>query len=371
MPKSSKKRKDKKKKGLSTEDILKIIKKLKPKTQQIVKVNVGDHADKKKSPAINPQFFERPTVTIGTPAIQPPLMEPPKTAPSWSNQPAKTPALLMPPPLPQPPSKQISFKPDISESEVSDIEITSNKGKGYTERTRRTPRVTRQNPAAIFEEMVPPEPKFTNPKKFSTSILASAAAAPTHFSFAVENDKYQPDIINIGQQEDQIGNTSNSLPSDLWTGSPEGEITLSPEEIAAAEKPLSEQKATAEEIAAFAAESEGISSEKVASEVAPAEEEIMISVKPKKEKLKAPETLSEIIPKKTPESETSYTKTVKASLQTIAEVNAAIEKGFKSKNIPESIIYKTGTTKGFIKKSAPSYLLAPIYEEVKTFNKSK
>ena len=44
MPKSERKKK-KSKKGLSTEDILKIIKKLKPKTQQIVKVNVGDKSD--------------------------------------------------------------------------------------------------------------------------------------------------------------------------------------------------------------------------------------------------------------------------------------------------------------------------------------
>ena len=102
-------------------------------------------------------------------------------------------------------------------------------------------------------------------------------------------------------------------------------------------------------------------------------EEFTIEVPKKKKstgtKLKAPENLSEAVPTKTPLSETSYTKSVQASLPMISIVNDAIEKGFTSKNMPSEFIYKTTALKGYVKKTAPNYLLAPIYQEVLTFNK--
>jgi hypothetical protein len=388
MPKSEK-RKKKSKKGLSTEDILKIIKKLKPKTQQIVKVNIGDKGEKKKGSiqaSYNPPFVfptqGYPAITsIGQPAFQQPLMEPPRQAASWLSQPVKTPAELMPPPAQPPLRRAISNEPfisptatprliDISESEFSEVETTSKKGKGYTVRA---PRVSRKKEAATqsAEEIMqehymnfpPPDLRFNAPKTFSTSNLSSSVTIPTHFSFAVQNDKYQEDIIHTDNTGDQIGTIANPLTSAEWTGTPQGDITLSPEEtatIVTAEEVASPEDVFLEEpISAI---------EKTILPSIPVEE-VPIKIKKKKETLSAPATLSEVGKTITPEVEKSYTKSVKAALPMIAAVNDAIEKGFKSVNMPTSILYSKGSIKGFVKKDTPAYLLAPIYQEVLEFNK--
>lgn len=395
MPKSEKKKK-KSKKGLSTEDILKIIKKLKPKTQQIVKVNVGDKSDKKKAGNVqssyNPPFVfpaqGYPAITsLGQPPFQAPLIDQPRQAASWSVQPVKEPRPLLPPPsapplrrtlsseafeAPSNPARIISKISDVlgSESEFSDIERTIKPGKGYTTRQPRVTKITRQNPAAEEIILPPPEvgipqPTFYAPKSFHTSTLSSSSAAPSFFNLPVQNDKFQADIINTGQAGDQIGTIANSLPSELWTGSPSGDVVITPEEIAASNEATA-AIVSPEEV--FLTEEEEQQQQQQQQEEQQQQPE---PVKPKKEKLRAPETLSEIIKVKTPLSETSYTKTVKASLPMIAAVNDAIGRGFKSKNIPPELLYQRGVTKGFIKKDAKQYLLLPIYEEVSLFNKQK
>jgi hypothetical protein len=369
MPKKNRNKSDKKKskKGLSTEDILKIIKKLKPKNQQIVKVNVGDLKKKKGADiqtSYNPPFVfpvqgYSAITSPGQPPQQPTLMgiEPPRQAATWLSQPIKEPLKLLPP---FPPSR------DPYESEFSEVEPTSKKGKGYTVRA---PRVTKAAKVTIQSEaVIIPELTFNAPKSWATSNLSSSAAAPTRFSITVQNDKYQPDIIHTDPTGDQIGTISNSLPSDLWTGSPQGEITLSPEETAAAAAPSIESiNITPEE--AYA-EPEPFQLDILPSipETIPQEE---IIIKKKREKLRAPETLPEVAPVKTPDVEKSYTKTAKASLEIISIINKAIENGFTSKNITPDIAYKIGASKGFIKKDAKSYLVGPVYNEVLAFNRTK
>lgn len=395
MPKKNRNKSEKKKskKGLTTEDILKIIKKLKPKNQQIVKVNVGDRGDKKKKPgdvqsSYNPPFVFPPQgysaiTSPGQPPAQPPLMEAPRQAATWSSQPAKIDSILMPPPLRRTLSNEpFSFPvttPRIAESDVSDVEMEKQKIKVRQPRTTRLKKPNQQA-EEIFEEPLPLS--FISPKTFNSSNLFSSSSAPTHFNYSVQNDKYQPDIIRTDNTGDQIGTISNSLPSDAWTGSPSGEITLSPEESAAVAAEI-ETELNPKDV--FLEEEEqpidkGGSEELILpplpvepKEILPPipEEEKIIIPKKKKEKLTAPEDLTPVGKTKTPPSETSYTKTVKASLDIIAIVNDAIEKGFTSKNMPDEIIYKIGPSKGFVKKSATSYLLDPIYSEVKAFNKSK
>lgn len=375
MPKKNRNKSEKKKskRGLSTEDILKIIKKLKPKNQQIVKVNVGDLKKKKGSDvqsSYNPPFvfpFQgySAITSPGQPPQQPPLIEAPRQAATWFSQPIKEPSILMPPPL----RRAISAEPFItpsttprvtyySESEVSDIEPTSKQGKGYTVRAPRSSRSKSKAEAEAQSAEIIPELQFNAPKSWIPSNLSSYAASPIRFSVTVQNDKYQPDIINTDMMGDQIGTLSNPLPSDLWTGTPQGEITLSPEEIAVvSSEPVPEPVPDPFQLDILPPIEE--------------EEEIVIPIKKKREKLKAPETLTEIAPVKTPATEKSYTKTVKASLEIISIINKAIENGFTSKNITPDIAYKIGASKGFIKKDAKSYLVSPVYEEVLAFNKMK
>ena len=395
MPKSERKKK-KSKKGLSTEDILKIIKKLKPKTQQIVKVNVGDKSDKKKAGNVqssyNPPFVfpaqGYPAITsLGQPPFQAPLIDQPRQAASWSVQPVKEQRPLLPPPsapplrrilsnepfeTPSNPARIISKISDVlgSESEFSDVERTIKLGKGYTTRQPRVTKITRENLPA--EEIILPspvsnipQPTFYAPKSFHTSTLSSSATAPSFFNLPVQNDRFQADIINTGQAGDQIGTIANSLPSELWTGSPSGDVVITPEEIAVSNEAAAAAIVSPEEV--FLTEEE----EQQQQQQQQQQPEQPEPVKPKKEKLRAPETLSEIIKVKTPLSETSYTKTVKASFPMIAAVNDAIGRGFKSNNIPSELLYQRGVTKGFIKKDAKQYLLLPIYEEVSLFNKQK
>ena len=80
MPAKSKKDKRKKKKGrLTNEEILKLIKKLKPKNQQTVRINIGDKEDKKKAVSNQPpvrsevSYFRAPPQTDFFQPPQPPL----------------------------------------------------------------------------------------------------------------------------------------------------------------------------------------------------------------------------------------------------------------------------------------------------------
>ena len=91
MPISKQEKKKKKKKRLSNEDILKLIKKLKPKNQQTVRINIGD---KGKSPTTStPSYRPDSGSVVFAHAYAPPTPSPP-TTPSAPLPPA--------PPVPMP-----------------------------------------------------------------------------------------------------------------------------------------------------------------------------------------------------------------------------------------------------------------------------
>lgn len=253
MPSSKKKlklkaKKDKKSRRLSTEEILNLIKNLKPKTQQIVKVNVGDRgtgSDNKKKQAsqvqssYNPPFVfpanGQAITSLGQPPYQPPLMAVPREAPSWSAQPARISQPLIDP-TPNAPEFPFERPPPLSraisnESAYSDVPFIEPIGKSYKVRAPRTTKTSKK--AGLVAEDVTEsesdisfiEPRtFSKPRSYPSSSLGSSSAVPSYFNLPSENDKYQPDIINTNFYGDQIGTIANSVPSSEWTGSPEGDI---------------------------------------------------------------------------------------------------------------------------------------------------
>ena len=372
MPKKDKPKKDKKKKkSFSTADILKLIKKLKPKNQQIVRVNVGDNLSKKKKPgevqsSYNPPFvfpsqgFQAIT-SPGQPPYKPPLIEEPRQASSYNLQPVKQFQTVLPPSSRI--RKEISNEPfifasptprisEISESDFSEVEQTSKKGKGYTVRAPRATRSTKSNLNIEFTQE--PSLTFNAPKIYNASNLSASAAAPSFFNLPVQNDKYQADIIQIDSSGDQIGIMANSLPSNLWTGSPEGDVTLTIEEIVAPKDITLTEKIVSPEEPAF---------------VAPEEPAIVEEPVPTKSKGKSKSSDSSV---DTPvKSESSgFVKSAKASLFMIADVNNAIEKGFKSDKLTKEIVYSKGPLKGFVRKDVKEYILFPVFLEMeKLFKK--
>ena len=124
--KDKKRKQGKGKKSLTTEDILKIIKKLKPKTQQIVRVNVGDKEKKGKSSSeYQPPFIFNPSgyqaiTSIGQPPFQQPQLSL-APVPQFTTQPLKKQLPLTPSfnyPTKQMGKENIAIS-DISESEIS------------------------------------------------------------------------------------------------------------------------------------------------------------------------------------------------------------------------------------------------------------
>lgn len=355
MPRKDKKKKSKGKKGLSTADILKLLKKLKPQTQQVVRVNVGE-SDKKKKKAgevqssYNPPFVfptrENPAITsLGQPPYKPALIEEPRQAATWSSQPAKEQQQLMPPP---PVRRQISFEAaprnppripqitDISESEFSEVEIVSRRkpGKGYSIRAPRT-RSEIQTESTLFQA-----PKIMIPGNLSIS-----SAQPSHFNLPVENDKFQEDIIHTDPTGDQIGTLADKIPSSQWTGTPEGDITLTPEEIQAAseEPPLTSETAFGEEL--------------------------QIEVPVKKKQVVVP-VQGVPAPQKEIKAETGI-KSI-AIRANIDEINKAVrENQFVITGIPSEYIATRGATKGQIKQESKNKIMSdvldPIYKEMLYF----
>lgn len=342
------KTKKKSKEGLSTADILKLIKKLKPKNQQIVKVNLGE--DKKKKGNIqtsyNPPFvFPQqgyPAITsLGQPPYQPPLIEAPRQAATWSSQPAKEPQLLMPPPPPQ--QKREQSIPYITEGE-SEIEIIPRR---RTKKTAATPEYKVRQPYGSSEPKLKTGLTFNEPKLIHSSNLSEASAEPTRFYQPVANDKYQADIIQTNPDGDQIGTLADKISSSLWTGTPEGDITLTAEEKqAAAEADIVSpeniflQEPTYEEL-----QQEQIQKASVPIQGVPA---------PLKEQ-KAETGIKGIVPR-------IY----------IDEINKAVrDNNYIITGVPEEYISTRGATKGQIKQTAKNKLMSndidPVYKDMLKF----
>jgi len=190
MPSKDKKRKKKGKKAkLTTEEVLKLLKKLRPKTQQTVRVNVGnvDTKSKKDQSSYTPPF------------VFPSIPQQAIVTPTAALQPAPIPLAASFPTKPEIPVKAKSLEP---ESEV--------------EATPKVRRTKRQPPSA-------PPREFIAPRTTRTSQLAANASAPSYFSPPIKNDRFLPPEFEENEATDEIGNAPQPLPSDQWTGTPSGE----------------------------------------------------------------------------------------------------------------------------------------------------
>jgi hypothetical protein len=400
MPRKDKKKKSKGKKGFSTADILKLLKKLKPQTQQVVRVNVGDSDKKKKKgdvqssynpPFVFPQQGYPAITSLGQPPFRQPLIEQPTQVITRTAQPEVTPAQLMPPP---PLRREISGeaaprnKPttpritDVSESEFSDVEVIPRmprKSQGYS---------VRQPYKSKNIELVEEPSKFTfqAPKIILPSNLSATSSQPTRFNLPVQNDKFQADIIRTDPSGDQIGTLSNKVPSSEWTGSPQGEPEITPEERQAVNKLILQEQEQKEE------EEEPLSLSDVFLEE-PSFEELQQQqlqkqqqiVQQQQEQLRQQEGF-EIEPVKqkkstvpvqgvpAPEKEMKVETGIKtlSSRATIDEINKAVrENGFVISGIPAEFISSRNPTKGQIKQDSKNKIMSddikPVYQEMLKF----
>lgn len=380
MPRKDKKKKTKGKKSLSTADILKLLKKLKPQTQQVVRVNVGDSDKKKKKGDVqssyNPPFvFPQqgyPAITgFGQPPFQPPLIEPPRQTITRVTQPVPQEQPLFPPPLRrtisnEPAPRQQPSTPritDISASETEfEVEVLPRRGRG-------------RPAAATFTAPTFTAPStFTAPRSFQSSSLSADSALPSYFNLPVQNDKFQADIIRTDSAGDQIGTLASQVPSTEWTGSPEGEITLTVEETQGvaeeASQPISLSDVFIEE--PTFEELQQQQEEKEAAAVPIEEEEFEIEV-PVKEKKKKETVPIQGVP--APEKEVQAkvgVKSLSAKSLDINEINRAVrENGFIITGIPSEYIASRGATKGQIKEASKKYITSDdidsLYEDMMIF----
>ncbi len=326
MPAKSKKDKRKKKGRLTNEEILKLIKKLKPKNQQTVRINIGDKEDKKKGAVSNQppvrsevSYFHAPPKTE---YFQPPQQPLPihKPAPSL----AETKATFQ---APRQPEKQEVFVPRrIKERAKTRIEL------GPEEYTYETPS--------------PLKASFQEPSRFKQSVLGEYASRAMRFYNPVENDPYQPELIQTTQSQDQIGNRSSfNMSSDQWTLTPEGDVQ-SVEDI---------QKAKQQEPPV---------------EASPTEEELIQQQADLLIEESAKEATRREAFKKVPKLYSSSSSSENPSSKAYGEsamINILVREGkidLGEFNLSPNAIYKTGRKKGEIRGSISNREMDPIYNAV-------
>jgi hypothetical protein len=219
--KKTKKRREKKSR-LSDKDIIKLIKKLRPKNQQIVRVNVGDKADKKKG---------------STSAFQPNIVPVLSYAAPYQSLPPP-PAPPLPPPLPVSQQTQLqpliiprtSFvAPEISAPSFRrepSLLLTDTEAEAETPikvRKTRTSRKAQEAAQQGYSVQPAREPRFKEPKGYRGSSLSASSSQPEYFQPPIQNDIYlQPSFED--PLTDSAGVVSQPLSSDFWIGSPEGVI---------------------------------------------------------------------------------------------------------------------------------------------------
>ena len=187
MPRrDKKKRKKNKKTKLSTEEILMLLKKLKPKTSQSVRVNVGDAKGGKSShtpPYVVPQ---QPSVTY-TFAGQP--LSAPTAPPAIPVAPTAAP-IVPKKPLERKPRKVVTMATPLSETEIE---------------------------SEIYKLRNP----FNTPPQNKTSRLGEYVSSYSRMEPSSQYTQY-PTIDLSSPDSDSAGVVSNPISQDEWTGSPDG-----------------------------------------------------------------------------------------------------------------------------------------------------
>jgi hypothetical protein len=219
-----------------------------------------------------------------------------------------------------------------------------------------------------FVELEPDIYSYSTKPSFQPPIYArpSNLASNSQQGFTIDppriNDPFFNHVITTVGDSDQAGVRSMfNMSSDTWTLTPSGEA----EPLVAPASAIVEETVFPEEALPPEEEEEAppltIEREAVIPPIPRTTESTPVKKEKQPAKLTAPSTLPEV----------SYTKSLKASLPMIATVNDAIQNGFSIKNIPPEVLASKGPTRGFVKKDATSFLLAPVYEEVLKWNATK
>lgn len=220
MPSKKTKKRREKKSRLTDKDIIKLIKKLRPKNQQIVRVNVGDKADKKKGS----------TSSAFQPNIVPVLSY---AAPFQNQQLPPPPAPPLPPPLPvsQQPQLQPLLPPPPLLRRESSLLLTDTEPEIETPvktRKTRTSRKALETAEQGYTVQPAREPRFKAPKGYAGSSLSASSSQPAFFQQPVQNDRFVSVVSFEDPLTDSAGVVSQPLSSDLWAGTPEGEVEAEP-----------------------------------------------------------------------------------------------------------------------------------------------
>lgn len=342
MPIKSKKDKRKKKKGrLTNEDILKLIKKLKPKNQQTVRINIGDKGEKKGGASNQPPV--RSEVSYFRAPPQTDFFQPPQ------------PPFLINRPAPSLAETQATFNAPATVAEPEIIVPRRSK-------ERRLKRIELKPEEYEYFTQEPAEKTFNAPEKFRKSILSASSAMPTRFYEPVQNDRFQPDLIQTTQAQDQIGNRSSfNMSSDSWTLTPSGAVE-SVEELQQAKQAEptlelmpSEEELIQQQVDLLAQPQEEVESEAEAL-IASAEKEAIRQEKFKK-----------VFNPYESSSESDVLSTSLAPNMTIDEVNRLIREGqitMDEFGLSGKAIYQTGKKKGELRKEITSRELYPILQAI-------
>jgi hypothetical protein len=209
MP-AKRKKTTKKNRGLNDKELIKLLKKLKPKNQQIVRINMGSKDDKPQSKSGQVQTSYNPPFIIQAPSALPTSFPVP-SKPMYES--------LKPVPLP------MSQQPQLQPWTKTPIITTSSNPETESEyegvvKQKRTYR--RRQPETPYANEI--ERQFNKPFTPASSTLAAFSTKETHFKEPVINDTFFQVEISTDMNSDQKGVIAAPISSSGWTLSPDGQV---------------------------------------------------------------------------------------------------------------------------------------------------
>jgi len=371
MPRQDKKKKKKTKLGkLTNAEILKLIKKLKPKTSQVVKINIGDKGEKgqMKSSSGGGSPAQSGGAIVFTHGYGAPLPPPPPVpsaplppqatitaAPTFNRQavPFKPRQIQAPTRLSQVGSEEFSQRTALLQK--PEPKKVGGLSETFGERVKRQLQNLPSGGVELFQkEFGEQTKKFNAPKYAPPSNLGSNVRA-YQADTGVVNDPYFNDRIQTVGGSDQIGVTNAfSLSSDAWKLSPEGD-TQPTEIIGAAAAPVEEQPAAATVEPDFSAL------------ITPEEQERIIEQDKQLKQFEEVFEKSMVSKQKLPPLKSS-TGAPQSNASVTQEINSAIlTKGFNigGYELSNTNVYQSGKNKGLLRNNLTQTQLEEIYTDLK------
>lgn len=388
MPVSKAEKKKKKKKPLTNAEILKLIKKLKPKNQQIVRVNIGDKGAKSGAsggaPPIRPYAQQGGVVFTSAyaPPTPSPLPPPPPVpitlpAPAQTTRVARVPSAPLPPaPLKAQPTFDAPKKvaPQQPQRLIQGNPFKTGKlAEKVAKQFGKYPSATRSYLESEEEEeyTYSTAPSFVQPTYQRTSTLGATSRNEVFSNSPTINDPYFDDGITITENQDQKGTQPNYVSSDAWTLTAEGS---EPSLIERIESAVGEGGATTME--------ETLRKQEEADQAAFAQYQAQLREQGPTEVVEAKAEAKEEIPP--PPREISPRSRISPYLSTtsegrlvgktsmVAELNTAIIRGqfdyapfINSLGLSQANTYQTGKNKGQLRKNLSDNQVNALYEALK------